>query len=111
MVSTPCNELFILEQKVPRQQSIKSLLRVSVLTKYNICNFFQIRTTKRVSMWPVGLCTKFGLSSPVVVNGTFVGFYDGWVAGRKFPVDMAGFAVNVQFLLQVTQILTMHLLF
>jgi beta-1,3-glucuronyltransferase len=55
-------------------------------------------------MWPVGLCTKFGLSSPVVVNGTFVGFYDGWVAGRKFPVDMAGFAVNVQFLLQVTQV-------
>jgi len=66
-------------------------------------NLFQIRTTKRVSMWPVGLCTKFGLSSPVVVNGTFVGFYDGWVAGRKFPVDMAGFAVNVEFLLKVTQ--------
>jgi Glycosyltransferase family 43. len=64
---------------------------------------FQIRTTKRVSMWPVGLCTKFGLSSPVVVNGTFVGFYDGWVAGRKFPVDMAGFAVSVEFLLRVTQ--------
>lgn len=55
-------------------------------------------------MWPVGLCTKFGLSSPVVVNGTFMGFYDGWVAGRKFPVDMAGFAVSVQFLLQVTKI-------
>ena len=70
---------------------------------YNTCNMFQIRTTKRVSMWPVGLCTKFGLSSPVVVNGTFVGFYDGWVAGRKFPVDMAGFAVSVEFLLQVTQ--------
>ena len=69
----------------------------------NICNMFQIRTTKRVSMWPVGLCTKFGLSSPVVVNGNFVGFYDGWVAGRKFPVDMAGFAVSVEFLLQVTQ--------
>lgn len=67
---------------------------------YDIQLFEEIRTTKRVSMWPVGLCTKFGLSSPVVVNGTFVGFYDGWVAGRKFPVDMAGFAVNVEFLLQ-----------
>lgn len=74
-----------------------------LFTSYTICNLFQIRTTKRVSMWPVGLCTKFGLSSPVVVNGTFVGFYDGWVAGRKFPVDMAGFAVSVEFLLQVTQ--------
>ncbi|XP_069694044.1 galactosylgalactosylxylosylprotein 3-beta-glucuronosyltransferase P-like isoform X2 [Periplaneta americana] len=67
---------------------------------YDIQLFEEIRSTKRVSMWPVGLCTKFGLSSPVVVNGSFVGFYDGWVAGRKFPVDMAGFAVSVQFLLE-----------
>ena len=51
-------------------------------------------------MFPVGLCTKFGLSSPVVKNGKFSGFYDGWVAGRKFPVDMAGFAVSVKFLLK-----------
>lgn len=60
----------------------------------------QIRGTKKVSMFPVGLCTKFGLSSPVVKNGKFAGFYDGWVAGRKFPVDMAGFAVSVEFLLK-----------
>lgn len=52
-------------------------------------------------MWPVGLCTKYGLSSPIVRNGSFAGFYDGWIAGRKFPVDMAGFAVSVKFLLQV----------
>lgn len=51
-------------------------------------------------MFPVGLCTKFGLSSPILKNGKFAGFYDGWVAGRKFPVDMAGFAVNVKFLHQ-----------
>ncbi|XP_018394226.1 PREDICTED: galactosylgalactosylxylosylprotein 3-beta-glucuronosyltransferase P-like isoform X1 [Cyphomyrmex costatus] len=62
--------------------------------------FFQIRKTKTVSMFPVGLCTKFGLSSPILKNGKFAGFYDGWVAGRKFPVDMAGFAVNVKFLHQ-----------
>lgn len=51
-------------------------------------------------MWPVGLCTKTGLSTPIVRNGSFSGFYDGWMAGRKFPVDMAGFAVSVKFLLQ-----------
>ena len=63
---------------------------------------FQIRTTKRVSMFPVGLCTKYGLSTPVVsASGTFMGFYDGWLGGRKFPVDMAGFAVSVKFLHQV----------
>ncbi|CAD6223009.1 GSCOCG00005348001-RA-CDS [Cotesia congregata] len=61
---------------------------------------FEIRRTKKVSMFPVGLCTKFGLSSPVVKDGKFSGFYDGWVAGRRFPVDMAGFAVSVKFLLQ-----------
>lgn len=49
-------------------------------------------------MFPVGLITKLGVSSPVVRNGTFAGFYDGWIAGRKFPVDMAGFAVSVVFL-------------
>lgn len=51
-------------------------------------------------MWPVGLVTKLGVSSPVVKNGTFGGFYDGWVGGRKFPVDMAGFAISVEFLLE-----------
>lgn len=50
-------------------------------------------------MWPVGLITKLGVSSPVVRNGKIDGFYDGWIAGRTFPVDMAGFAVSVEFLL------------
>jgi len=27
-----------------------------------------------------------------------VGFFDSWPAKRKFPVDMAGFAINVQLL-------------
>lgn len=58
-----------------------------------------MRYTKKVSMWPVGLITKFGVSSPIVRNGSISGFYDGWIGGRKFPVDMAGFAVNVNFLL------------
>lgn len=54
-----------------------------------------------MAMWPVGLVTQTGVSSPIVKNGKFVGFYDGWIGGRKFPVDMAGFAVNIQFLRQV----------
>ncbi|XP_012282242.1 galactosylgalactosylxylosylprotein 3-beta-glucuronosyltransferase P [Orussus abietinus] len=67
---------------------------------YDLDLFAEIRKTKKVSMFPVGLCTKFGLSSPIVKGGKFAGFYDGWIAGRKFPVDMAGFAVSVQFLLE-----------
>lgn len=58
-----------------------------------------MRYTKKVSMWPVGLIDKYGVSSPVVKNGTIVDFYDFWKGGRKFAVDMASFAVNVQFFL------------
>lgn len=63
----------------------------------------QMRNTQKVSMWPVGLCTRTGLSTPIVKDGKLVGFYDGWIAGRKFPVDMAGFAISVKFLLEVSR--------
>lgn len=63
-----------------------------------------MRYTKKVSMWPVGLITQTGLSTPVVRNGKLVGFYDGWIGGRKFPVDMASFAINIQFLESVSLI-------
>jgi hypothetical protein len=51
--------------------------------------FTQMRYTKKVSMWPVGLITKFGVSTPIVKNGTITGFYDGWIGGRKFPGELS----------------------
>lgn len=52
-------------------------------------------------MWPVGLCTETGVSTPIVKDGKFIGFFDGWMnGGRKFPVDMASFAISVKFLKQ-----------
>lgn len=66
---------------------------------YDVEIFHQMRYTRKVSMWPVGLVTKYGLSSPIIRNKTLVGFYDGWIGGRKYPIDMAGFAVNVKFFL------------
>ncbi|XP_034481028.1 galactosylgalactosylxylosylprotein 3-beta-glucuronosyltransferase P isoform X2 [Drosophila innubila] len=65
---------------------------------YDINIFEQMRYTKKVSMWPVGLVTKTGVSSPIIRNGKLEGYYDGWIGGRKYPVDMAGFAVSVKFL-------------
>ena len=59
------------------------------------------RHTQGVSVFPVGLVGKFGLSSPVVkaVVGeekqVVDGWYDYWDHGRKFMLDMAGFAVSV----------------
>ena len=60
--------------------------------------------TRRVSAFPVGLVTQTGLSTPLVRDGAVVGFYDGWIGGRTFPMDMAGFAVSVQLLLEVSHI-------
>jgi len=57
-----------------------------------------MRYISKVAMWPVGLVTKTGVSSPIIQAGKLVGYYDGWIGGRKYPVDMAGFAVSVKFL-------------
>ncbi|KAH8379300.1 hypothetical protein KR009_004102 [Drosophila setifemur] len=65
---------------------------------YDISIFEQMRYISKVAMWPVGLVTKTGVSSPIILKGQLVGWYDGWIGGRKYPVDMAGFAVSVKFL-------------
>ena len=53
-------------------------------------------------MWPVGLIPRYGVSSPVLnEDGQVVDFYDSSSTGRMFAVDMASFAVNIQFLLEV----------
>ena len=62
---------------------------------YDLRLFNELRLTNTLSLFPVGLVTKTGLSSPIVRDGKIVGFYDGWISNRKFPVDMAGFAVNL----------------
>ena len=49
-------------------------------------------------MFPVGLIGYQGVSSPIVRDGKVRGFSDAWFAQRKFPVDMAGFAINIKFL-------------
>ncbi|KAA0187578.1 hypothetical protein HAZT_HAZT009538 [Hyalella azteca] len=63
-----------------------------------------MRYTQRVSMWPVGLVTGLALSTPVLKDGHLVGWYDGFIYGRKFPVDMAGFAVNVDYWRAVSEV-------
>ncbi|XP_042203326.1 galactosylgalactosylxylosylprotein 3-beta-glucuronosyltransferase P-like [Homarus americanus] len=70
---------------------------------YDIRVFEEMRYTKGVSMWPVGLVTHTGISTPVLKNGKFVGWYDGSINSRKFPVDMACFAFSVSYLLQVPE--------
>ncbi|XP_017055874.2 galactosylgalactosylxylosylprotein 3-beta-glucuronosyltransferase S isoform X1 [Drosophila ficusphila] len=67
---------------------------------YDLQLFSEIRNTQRVSMFPVGLIADYGVSGPVVRKGKVVAFLDSWVAGRRWPVDMAGFAVNLEYMAQ-----------
>ena len=65
---------------------------------YDLRLFEEIRWTKKVSMFPVGLIGITGFSSPIVEKSKVIGFSDPWFEYRKFPVDMAGFAVNIEVL-------------
>lgn len=67
---------------------------------YDVRIFEEMRGTKKVSMFPVGLIGKAGLSAPIVREGKVVGFTDDWFENRKFPVDMAGFAVHTDLVLR-----------
>ncbi|XP_063699186.1 galactosylgalactosylxylosylprotein 3-beta-glucuronosyltransferase S [Culicoides brevitarsis] len=62
--------------------------------------FNEIRSTKYVSMFPVGLIGQYAISSPIVKKGKIIGFFDSWPAKRLWPVDMAGFAINLDVLFQ-----------
>lgn len=69
---------------------------------YDVRVFEEMRDTQVVSMFPVGLLPTLGLSTPIVSkkSGKIIGFHDPFIGRRKFAVDMAGFAVNLQFFLQ-----------
>ena len=88
--------------------------------RYDLRLFEDIRWTRKISLFPVGFIGDSAYSSPIVVKREIpiatqsygqsswqnnssqscevVGFSDPWFAKRKFPIDMAGFAVNVDFL-------------
>lgn len=65
---------------------------------YDVRIFEEIRQTRGVSVFPVGLILKYGVSSPIVREGKVIGFFDAFQAGRQFAMDMAGFSVSVRLL-------------
>jgi galactosylgalactosylxylosylprotein 3-beta-glucuronosyltransferase 3 len=59
-----------------------------------------MRYTKKVSVWPVGLVGGLMVERPVPdINGKITSFNAGYKPDRPFPIDMAGFAINLQLLL------------
>ncbi|KAK6021348.1 glycosyltransferase family 43 [Ostertagia ostertagi] len=63
-----------------------------------------IRNVKKIGMWAVGLSGGSLVESPRVVNNTVVGYKVKWGTKRKFAVDMAGFAINLNIVLNTTAV-------
>lgn len=66
---------------------------------YSLQLFEEMRSTQKVSVWPVGLVGAMKYESPVVQGGKVVRFHTGWKPSRPFPIDMAGFAVSLRLVL------------
>ncbi len=58
-----------------------------------------MRHTKKVSVWPVAYVGEILYEKPVVKEGKVVDWFVSWGGKRPFPIDMAGFAVNLNHLL------------
>lgn len=50
----------------------------------------QMRSTRGVSVWPVGFVGGRSYERPLVSGGKVVGWYTGWRPDRPFATDMAG---------------------
>jgi galactosylgalactosylxylosylprotein 3-beta-glucuronosyltransferase 3 len=58
-----------------------------------------MRHTRKVSVWPVAFVGELLYERPICQNGRVTGWFCGWGRNRVFPIDMAGFAVNLNLLL------------
>ena len=69
---------------------------------YSVELFEEISGTKTVSVFPVGLVGGVLLERPSLSGSKVVGWSVGWAADRPFATDMAGFAINLSYLLSHT---------
>lgn len=66
---------------------------------YDIELFSEMRNTKVVSCWPVGLVGGLMVEKPLVKDGKVTAFNSVFKPRRMFPIDMAAFSINVGILL------------
>lgn len=52
----------------------------------------QMRYTKKMSVWPVGICGGLRWEGPVCENGAVKRWHTAWAKERPFPIDFAGTA-------------------
>ncbi|KAM3831032.1 galactosylgalactosylxylosylprotein 3-beta-glucuronosyltransferase 1 [Vipera latastei] len=71
---------------------------------YSLELFEEMRTTRRVSVWPVAFVGGLRYESPKVnAAGKVYGWKTVFDPHRPFAIDMAGFAVNLRLILQRPQ--------
>jgi len=82
--------------------TIVTCVSLHVASTVHIYNLLQMRYTRRVSVWPVGLAGYLRYESPVVDrrSARVVGWFTAWKPSREYAVDMAGFAVNVKLIVE-----------
>lgn len=69
---------------------------------YDLALFNEMRYTKKVSVWPVGLVGGLLVERPIVhpiEHDKIESFNSMWEAKRPFPLDMAGFAISLHLLI------------
>ncbi|KAJ3588656.1 hypothetical protein NHX12_009510 [Muraenolepis orangiensis] len=71
---------------------------------YSLEVFEEMRSTRRVSVWPVAFVGGLRYESPKVnAKGKVYGWKTVFDPHRPFAIDMAGFAVNLQLILRKPQ--------
>lgn len=67
---------------------------------YSLELFEEMRSTKKASVWPVGLVGGVRFERPILdEHGKVANWSTGWRPERPFAIDMAGFAINLKLLL------------
>ncbi|KAK3743270.1 hypothetical protein QZH41_016131 [Actinostola sp. cb2023] len=63
---------------------------------YDVRLFEEMRSIHGVGIWPVAFTGAARWSGPICRDGKVTGFHNNWKPWRKFPIDMAGFAINIR---------------
>ena len=67
---------------------------------YDLKLFDEIRKTSKVSVFPVGLVGGLLVERPIVQNSKVVSFNSMWKTTRTYPIDMAGFSIKLDLILE-----------
>lgn len=71
---------------------------------YDLELFNEMRYTRKVSVWPVGLVGGLLVERPIVHADRIVSFNSMWERRRPFPFDMAGFAISMHLFMNHTNV-------